>query len=180
MLASACTSMSGLGVFVISGAWLDDEYGVSTGGLGLIAAGFGAVELASSVAVAAFADRLGARRSVLGGLVILGAGAVVMASAGSSQAVAVGGLAIYLTGFEYAFVASLTLVTEAAPDARGKAIGVSNALGTLARAAAVIASGQLYEAFGIGGSLTMGGLAATAAFSLTAVTAVRLHRTAAV
>ena len=60
MLASACTAMAGLGVFVISGAWLDDEYGVSTGGLGLIAAGFGAVELVSSVAVAVFADRLGA------------------------------------------------------------------------------------------------------------------------
>ena len=179
MLASACTAMAGLGVFVISGAWLDDEYGVSTGGLGLIAAGFGAVELVSSVAVAAFADRLGAGRSVLGGIVVLGAGAAVMLSAGGSQAVAVGGLAIYLSGFEYGFVASLTLVTEAAPDARGKAIGVSNALGTLARATAVILSGQLYEAFGISGSLTMAGVAATAAFSLTAVTAVRLHRTAA-
>ena len=76
-------------------------------------------------------------------------------------------------------MSSLTLVTEAAPDARGKAIGISNALGTLARSAAVILSGQLYEAFGISGSLAMAGVAATAAFSLTAVTAVRLHRTTA-
>ena len=72
-------------------------------------------------------------------------------------------------------MASLTLVTEAAPDARGKAIGISNALGTLARSTAVILSGQLYEAFGISGSLTMAGVAATAAFALTAITAVRLR-----
>jgi DHA1 family inner membrane transport protein len=176
MLASACTAMAGLGVFVISGSWLDDEYGVSTGGLGLIAAGFGAVELVSSVAVAAFADRLGARRSVLGGLVLLGVGAFVMLSAGPSQAVAVGGLALYLTGFEYGFVASLTLVTEAAPEARGKAIGISNALGTLARSTSVILSGQLYEAFGIGGSLAMAGVASAAAFSLTVVAAIRVRR----
>ena len=171
--------MAGLGVFVISGSWLDDEYGVSTGGLGLIAAGFGAVELVSSVAVAAFADRLGAGRSVMGGLVLLAGGAAVMLSAGGSQAVAVGGLAIYLTGFEYGFVASLTLVTEAAPDTRGKAIGVSNALGTVARSTAVILSGRSTRRSGSVGSLTMAGVAAAASFTLTAVTAVRLHRSTA-
>ncbi len=177
MLASACTAMAGLGVFVISGAWLDDEYGVSTAGLGLIAAGFGAVELVSSIAVAAFADRVGARRSVLIGLVILAAGAVVMASAGASQAVAVAGLALLLTGFEYGFVSSLTLVTEAAPQARGRAIGISNALGTVARSTAVIVSGQLYEAFGIAGSLTLAALATAAAMALTMLSSGLFART---
>jgi DHA1 family inner membrane transport protein len=165
MIASAATAMAGLGVFVVSGAWLDDEFGVSTGGLGAIAALFGAVELGSSSAVAAFADRVGARRSVVGGLAVLVAGGVVMASAGS-QTVAVVGLAIYLTGFEYGFVASLTLVTEAAPDSRGKAIGISNAIGTIARSTGVIVSGQLYEAFGIRGSLTMAAAATTVALAL--------------
>jgi MFS transporter, DHA1 family, inner membrane transport protein len=173
MLASATIAMAGLGVFVISGAWLDDEYGVSTAGLGLIAAGFGAVELASSVSVAAFADRIGARRSVLAGLVALVAGGVVMATAGTTFT-AVIGLALYLTGFEFAFVASLTLVTEAAPEARGRAIGISNAIGTVARSTAVILSGQLFEAFGVRGSLVMASVATVAAFALTFAT--RLHR----
>lgn len=166
MIASAATAMAGLGVFVVSGAWLDDEFGVSTGGLGAIAALFGAVELASSSSVAAFADRIGVRRSVLGGLAVLGAGAVIMAAA-DSRTLAVVGLAVYLTGFEYGFVSSLTLVTEAAPLSRGKAIGISNAVGTIARSTGVIASGQLYEAFGIHGSLAMAAVAATAAMALT-------------
>jgi DHA2 family multidrug resistance protein-like MFS transporter len=176
MLASACTAMAGIGLFVISGAWLDDDYGVSTAGLGLIAALFGAVELVSSLAVAGYADRIGARRSVLGGLVVLGCGLVLMGLAGDSRAVAVVGLAVFLTGFEYGFVSSLTLVTEAAPEARGKAIGVSNALGTIARSTALILSGQLYEAFGIAGSMTMAGCAAAAAAVFTTLGVVQARR----
>lgn len=170
ILASAFTACAGIGLFVVSGAWLDDDHGVSTGGLGLIAAGFGAVELASSSSVAAFADRVGARRSVLAGLVVLGAGICVMAVSGDSRLVAVVGLIVFLAGFEYGFVSSLTLVTEAAPLARGKVIGLSNALGTLARSGGVILSGQLYEAFGIGGTLAMSATAATAALVLTILT----------
>ena len=60
-----------------------------------------------------------------------------MTLSGSSTALAVAGLAIFLTGFEYGFVSSLTMVTEAAPEARGRAIGLSNMIGTLARSGAV-------------------------------------------
>lgn len=170
MLASAGTAAAGLGVFVVSGAWLDDAYQVSTGGLGVVAAGFGVVELASSSSVASFGDRVGARRSVIAGLAALGAGVTVMALADASRAIAIVGLLVFLAGFEYAFVSSLTLVTEAAPSARGRAIGVSNAFGTLARAGAVVTSGQLYEAFGMTGSLTLAGCAGGVALVMTLVT----------
>jgi len=166
MIASASTAAAGLGLFVVSGAWLDDAHGVSTAGLGLIAALFGGVELVASTGVAALADRIGVRRSVAAGLLVLGAGIVVIANSGDSNPVAVAGLAIFLIGFEYGFVSSLTLVSEAAPQARGKAIGVSNSIGTLARGGAVLLSGQLYEAFGINGSLAMSAGAAALAFVL--------------
>jgi predicted MFS family arabinose efflux permease len=170
MLASAGTAAAGLGTFVVSGAWLDDAYGISTGGLGVVAAGFGLVELCSSSSVATFGDRIGARRSVLGGHVVLAAGLAIMLAAGGSRSLAIVGLLTFLTGFEYAFVSSLTLVTEAAPTARGRAIGISNAVGTIARASAVVASGQLYEAFGMTGSLGLAITAATVAFAMTLLT----------
>lgn len=160
MLASATTAAAGLGIFVVSGAWLDDAHGVSTAGLGLIAAAFGAVEFVSSSGVALVADRIGTRRSVILGDVVLFAGVGVMAVSGPSRAIAVTGLIVFLAGFEYAFVASLALVTEAAPDARGRAIGISNACGTVARSGAVVASGQLYEQFGMTGSLVLASCAA--------------------
>ena len=170
MVASAATAAAGLGTFVVSGSWLDDAYGLSTGGLGAVAAGFGLVELGSSSSVAGFGDRIGARRSVLGGLVILAAGVGTMLAADTSRVVAITGLLMFLTGFEFAFVSSLTLVTEAAPEARGRAIGLSNALGTTARAGAVFVSGQLYETFGMSGTLTMAGTAATIALIATIAT----------
>ena len=166
MLASASTAATGIGIFVVSGTWLDDAHGVSTAGLGLIAAGFGAVELASSSAVALIADRHGARRSVIAGLLLVGAGVAAMAVSGESRTVAVIGLLLFLAGFEYAFVASLTLVTEAAPETRGRAIGISNSFGTIARAGAVVASGQLYEAFGMTGSLILATATGTIALVL--------------
>ena len=167
MLASAAIAATGMSVFIVSGAWLDDAHGVSTGGLGLIAAGFGALELMSSSGVALFADRFGARRSVVAGLLVLGGGLAIIAASGSSRALAVAGLAVFLTGFEYGFVSSLTLVSEAAPAARGRAIGVSSMLGTLARSAAVIASGQLYDAFEISGPVTWAAITASLAITAT-------------
>ena len=170
MIGSALTAAAGIGTFVVSGAWLDDAYGLSTGGLGVVAAAFGLVELVSSTTVATHGDRIGARRSVIAGLIVLAAGAVAMLSAGDSRAVAIAGLLVFLTGFEFGFVSSLTLVSEAAPEARGRAIGLSNAMGTVARASAVFIGGQLYEAYGMTGTLGMVAVCATVAlvaFSLT-------------
>ena len=170
MVASAATAAAGLGTFVVSGSWLDDAHGLSAGGLGIVAAGFGVVELGSSSTVAGFGDRIGARTSVFAGLVVLGVGVAVMLAAGGSRGLAITGLLVFLTGFEFAFVSSLTLVTEAAPTARGRAIGLSNAMGTVARAGAVVVSGQLYEAFGMSGSLTMAVVAAVTALVATSAT----------
>lgn len=170
MIASAATAAAGLGTFVVSGTWLDDAYGLSTGGLGIVAAAFGVVELVSSGTVAGFGDRIGARTSVLAGLAALGVGVGVMLTAGDSRGLAITGLLVFLTGFEFAFVSSLTLVTEAAPAARGRAIGLSSAMGTVARAGAVVLSGQLYETFGMSGSLTMAGTAGGTALVATIAT----------
>jgi MFS transporter, DHA1 family, inner membrane transport protein len=166
LFTSALVGGAGLGVFVISGAWLSDSYGVSTAGLGLVVAGFGVLELAASGASAAFSDRVGKRRSVAVGIAGLVCGLAITATAGGSLLVAVIGLTVFLTGFEYAFVTSLSLVSEAAPAARGRALGVGNSLGTLARSASIFASGQLYESIGIGGPLVMSAGIAVAAFAM--------------
>jgi MFS family permease len=159
LFSSALLAAAGMSVFVVSGAWLSERFGVSTGGLGLVAAGFGAVELVASGTTAIWADRLGKRRSVMVGLAILGLGVGITGLAGNSVLLAVLGLTVFLAGFEYGFVSSLSLVSEAAPAARGRALGWANSIGTLARASGLAASGQLYDSFGIHGSL---GLAAAA------------------
>jgi MFS transporter, DHA1 family, inner membrane transport protein len=165
MTASATTAMAGLSVFVISGSWLDSAFGVSTGGVGVVAMGFGGVELVASLTSAGVADRLGKLRGTLAGLVVLLLGLGVMISAGDRIAVGVVGLLVFLLGFEFAFVTSLSLVSEAMPDARGTTLALSNAVGTVARAVGAIASGWLFGRHGIGGTAVLSGTAAFAAAS---------------
>ncbi len=162
---SALMALAGISVFVISGSWLDDAFGVSTGGIGLVAMGLGAVELLASSTIAAFADRIGKVRSTVAGLLTLGIGLVIIVSAGDATVVGVVGLLVFLLGFEYGFVTSLSLTSEAMPDARGATLAISNAVGTLARGGGTILSGVLYGAFGIGGTAALSGCAATASLS---------------
>lgn len=169
MIASGLTAMAGLSLFVVSGSWLDDAFGVSTGGIGALAVVFGGVELISSLTSAAVADRVGKLRSTLAGLVLLGIGLVVIVAADERLGVGFVGLVAFLTGFEFAFVTSLSLVSEAMPDARGRTLAVSNAVGTVARAVGVVAGGWLYGRIGIGATVTLSGTAAAIAVLLLVV-----------
>lgn len=167
LATSAAIAASGLGVFVVSGAWLSDRHGISTGGLGAVVVAFGLLELGASGASAAFSDRLGKRRAVALGIAVLLAGLLVTGTSGSSAVLAVVGLTVFLAGFEFAIVTSLSLMSEAAPLARGRALGVGNALGTVCRAGAVFASGQLYERVGMQAALALS--ATTACIALVAL-----------
>ena len=159
---SALMALAGISVFVISGSWLDDAFGVSTGGIGLIAMGLGGVELLASSTIAAFADRIGKLRSTVAGLATLVAGLAIMLLAGDAVVIGVIGLLVFLLGFEYGFVTSLSLTSEAMPDARGATLAIGNAVGTLARGGGTILSGVLYGEFGIGGTIGLSATAATA------------------
>jgi DHA1 family inner membrane transport protein len=160
MTGSAATAMAGLSVFVVSGSWLDDQFGVSTGGIGVVAIGFGGAELTSSLTSAAIADRAGKLRSTLAGLACLALGLALLVTAGDQLWLGVVALLVFLLGFEFAFVTSLSLVSEAMPDARGNALAVSNAVGTIARAAGAVLSGWLFGAHGISGTVVLSGSAA--------------------
>mgnify|MGYP001823834743 FL=1 len=163
MMGSATIAMAGLSVFVVSGSWLDDAFGVSTGGIGAVAMLFGATELTASLGSAAFADRIGKLRTTLVGLFALLVGLAIMMTADDRLWVGVAGLIVFLLGFELAFVVSLSLVSEAMPEARGTTMAASNAVGTVARASGAVLSGWLYGIHGIGGTAALSAAAAIVA-----------------
>lgn len=163
IIGSALLALSGLSVFAISGKWLDTAFGVSTGGLGLVAMAFGAFELLASVGSAGFVDRIGKLRALLLGIALLLGGQVVMAVADDSLWVGVVGILAFLCGFEFAFVTSLSLVTEAMPESRGTTIALASGVGTVARGSGTIASGFLFTRWGIDGTLWMSATAALVA-----------------
>ncbi len=161
IFGSALMATAGLSVFVISGTWLHDEFGVSTAGIGFAAMAFGAIELVASTSTAAFADRLGKLRSTLAGLLTLVVGLGIMLSSNGHLAVGMAGLLLFLLGFEYGFVTSLSLTSEAMPEARGTTLALSNAIGTVARGGGAIATGWLYGIHGIAGTAALSMSAAT-------------------
>ncbi|MEP1122481.1 MAG: MFS transporter [Ilumatobacter sp.] len=163
IVGSALLAMSGLSVFAISGKWLDTAFGVSTGGLGLVAMGFGAFELLASTGSAGFADRIGKVRSTVLGIALLFAGQVVMVIADDTLWIGVVAILAFLCGFEFAFVTSLSLVTEAMPESRGATIALANGVGTVARGSGTIASGFLFTRWGIEGTISLSATAAAAA-----------------
>ncbi|MBG7603083.1 MAG: MFS transporter [Actinobacteria bacterium] len=165
VFGSALMATAGLSVFVISGTWLHDAFGVSTAGIGFAAMAFGGIELLASTSTAAFADRLGKLRSTIAGLMTLVVGLAIMLSSNGHLAVGMVGLLIFLLGFEYGFVTSLSLTSEAMPEARGTTLALSNAIGTVARGAGAILSGWLYGLHGIAGTASLSVCAA--AVSLT-------------
>ncbi len=82
---SALMALAGISVFVISGSWLDDAFGVSTAGHRRDRDGIGGRRTAASTTIVAFADRIGKLRSTVAGLVTLGLGLVVMVAAGDGS-----------------------------------------------------------------------------------------------
>ncbi len=163
IIGSAALAMAGLSVYAISGSWLDTAFEVKTAGLGAVAMGFGAIELVASTSSAGLADRLGKFRSTMTGTALMLGGGGIMAIAGSSLLVGVLGLLVFLGGFEFAFVTSLSLVTEATPLARGTTIALASAVGTVARGSGTIASGWLFDAHGVRGTLGLSLVAAAVA-----------------
>ncbi len=168
--ASAATAMAGLTTIVVVGTWLNNDLGLSTGGIGLVAMAFGAAELVASSSSAAFADRMGKLGTTTRALALTLIGLFVISQAGSSLLVAVIGLLLFLLGFEYGIVTSFSLVSEAMPTARGHTIATNSAVGTIARGSGAVLAGWLYERFGIDGPALLSGAAATVALVLLGIT----------
>lgn len=166
IFASASLAIAGLSMVVITGTWLDEQLGVSTGGVGLVAMAFGLAELTSSLGSAATADRLGKVRSARAMATVLLVGLAVISQAGTSLLLGVIGLVLVFIGFEYAFVTSFGIVSEAMPEARGRALAAGNAVGTVLRGAGAVASGLLYGRFGIIGPATLSAIGALTAIIL--------------
>lgn len=132
--------------FATYGAWLKDRHGFSTGSVAALTLALGGVELLGSGGVAVFGDRAGLRRSVVGGSLVMAVAAVGMALAVSgSTPLAVATTVVLFLGFEFAFVANLTLVSGTGGAARGVFVGLNHTFTTAWRGIAAAAGTAIYE-----------------------------------
>ena len=174
-IAAAATTFVLLGVghsmiLVTFSAWLEDTHGVSIGELGLTAFVIGTAELAGSASAAAFSDRTGLRRSLVGGLSVAAIASVVMPVGDTSFLAALATMALYFLVVEFTIVVLLSLFTELTPDTRATAMGIAFAAFAIGHAVGAVVGTQMYERVGMTENLVLMG----AVFALAVIPASRL------
>lgn len=122
-------------VVVTHGRWLEDVYNFDPASIGFAVITIGAVEFFASGSSARVADRLGKRRSLLtGGLVLVTAMSTMAVFPAPPLPVGLALLATAFLGYEFGFVSSLPLIAELDPAARSTIIGFVIGGATLFRA----------------------------------------------
>jgi predicted MFS family arabinose efflux permease len=151
LAASALFSLAAEVLFVVFGAWLEDSFSLSLSALGLSAVVLGIAELGGEGFTVLVTDRLGKKRSVLGGLTISIVAYSLMGAFATSQVLGLAMFAIALFGFEWTIVSSIPLASGMHETGRAKylalgvvAMGLARSLGAAVAPALFTAGGLTY------------------------------------
>lgn len=135
-------------VNVVYAAWLNDRFSLDPLGLGLIASVIGLAELAGELASSGLVDRIGKKRTVTAGLVLLAAMTAALPLVGLSIWTAAAGLFVMYLLFEFSLVSSFPLLTELVPNARGAFISINVAALLLGRSMGSLTGPPIYTRAG--------------------------------
>jgi predicted MFS family arabinose efflux permease len=128
ILAGGLSYFAAMQLIISHGAWLQTQYGLGPSELGLVAFVFGWFDLAASVSVSLFTDRIGKRRSVLLGICGSLLGYLLLPVFNTGVVMAVLALAVTRMCFEFNIVSHFPLLSEQAPDQRGKVMALGSAV----------------------------------------------------
>jgi predicted MFS family arabinose efflux permease len=138
-------------LFVVYGAWLESSFSLSAVSLGLGTGVIGVAELAGELGTAALADRIGLKRSVFGGGVLLCLATLALPWAGGSVAHALAGLFAVFLFFEFSIVSFLSVCTELSAGSRATMMSLFFLAAGLGRVAGAFLGGFLWKSQGLEG-----------------------------
>ena len=138
-------------LYIIYGVWLGGEYGLGPARLGSVSFIFGIGDLAMSILVSLYIDRLGKKRNVLFGAAAAAAGFMLLPFLDRGLVPAVAGLAFVRLCFQAIILGLFPLISEQVPNQRGKAISLAIAAGLLGSTFASITGPAAYLRFGVWG-----------------------------
>lgn len=136
-------------LFVVYGAWLEKSFGLGVVALGFGTMAIGAAELLGEGSSAAISDRLGLKRSVMGGLCLSALSYGLLPLFSPSLPLALCGLFILFITFEFTLVTSLSLCTEILPAYRATMMSVFFAAAGAGRVTGALIGGQIWMSGGI-------------------------------
>lgn len=157
-------------LFVVYGAWLEDDFGLSVAAIGIFTMVVAGAELAGEGSVSAFADRLGLRRSILAGLLGSAAAYACLGLVGSALGGAVIAVVAWFVAFEVTIVSTIPFVSELAAESRERLLSLMVAVIALGRAGGAVLAPAVYAVDGIRTS----GFAAAACVLLAAALLLRV------
>ena len=156
-------------ILIAHGAWLQTEYGLTPSALGLVALSQGAADLCGSVLVSLITDRIGKKRAVQAGMLgsLLVYISLPIINVGLAPVIVA--LVLLRFAFEYGIVSAIALISEQAPDRRGKLISLSVAFNLLGATLTGFTGPWMYARFGVWGLGPVAAACTLAAFILLTV-----------
>ena len=133
-------------LFVVYGAWLEDQFGLSIVALGFGTAVIGIAELLGETMTATLADRLGLKRSLVGGLLVCIICYAILPYMSQTLGLALVGLFLIFLSFEFMIVTGLSLFTELLPSARATMMASYFATGGIGRVVGALIGGPIWLA----------------------------------
>jgi predicted MFS family arabinose efflux permease len=132
--------------FIIYGAWMETQFGLAPDALGVLSIVTSLAELTAAIFAAAALDRIGKRRGLLGGLALNACAYLVLRLLAGNLGTALGGIILLGLTSEFCIVATIPLISELVPRARGTVMATNTAVTALTAAVASIAAPRLWEA----------------------------------
>jgi DHA1 family inner membrane transport protein len=136
-------------LFVVYGAWFEQDFLVSLVTLGFSTVAIGVAELLGESMTAMFADRLGLKRAVILGLCLAICAYLFLPFIGRTLPLAMTGMFCVFLAFEFTIVSSFTLSTELMPKARATMMSGFYATAGVGRMIGVLIGGTLWHVGGI-------------------------------
>jgi predicted MFS family arabinose efflux permease len=159
LLVTCLLMLANENLFVVYGAWMESQFGLSIAALGLVSIVIAVAELTAEVSSAGLVDRLGKRRAVLGGLALGSISYLLLPLLARDLGSALPGIALIVLTFEFTIVSMLPLVSELAPDARGTLMAINVAAMSLGRMVGSLSGPWLWTHWGLwANSLTSAGV----------------------
>jgi predicted MFS family arabinose efflux permease len=138
-------------LFVMYGAWFEQDFNVSIVALGFSTVAIGIAELLGESMTALFSDRLGLKRAIILGPLMAISAYVLLPVIGQSLALAMVGLFLVFLSFEFTIVTSFPLCTEVIPQSRATMMAGYYATAGIGRMVGVLMAGFLWSWGGIAG-----------------------------
>ncbi|MGB3212829.1 MAG: MFS transporter [Desulforhopalus sp.] len=136
-------------LFVVYGAWFEQDFLVSLVTLGFSTVAIGAAELIGESMTAIFADRIGLKRSALLGLCLAICAYLLLPFIGRTLPLAMVGMFCVFLTFEFTIVTSFSISTELIPEARATMMSGFYTTAGIGRMIGVLIGSSLWHFGGI-------------------------------